>query len=62
VILLFVTRDFSSLASMSVIATLVPYLALCYAALKYIERPLVKVLAIIGILSTGIVLVSSFLL
>jgi amino acid transporter len=62
VILLFVTRDFSSLASMSVIATLVPYLALCYAALKYIERPLAKVLAIIGIMSTGIVLVSSFLL
>jgi len=59
-VLLFITRDFSFLASASVIATLVPYLAICYAALKYVERPLAKALAIIGILSTGIVLISSF--
>jgi amino acid transporter len=62
VLLLLVTSDFSFLASASVIATLVPYLALCYAAMKYIEKPLVKVMAAIGILATGLVLISSFLL
>jgi amino acid efflux transporter len=62
VLLLLFTSDFSFLASASVIATLVPYLALCYAALKYIERPLVKVMALVGILATGLVLISSFLL
>jgi amino acid transporter len=61
-LLLLLTGDFSLLASASVIATLVPYLALCYAAMKYIETPLVKVMALIGILATGLVLVSSFLL
>jgi amino acid transporter len=61
-LLLLLTDDFSLLASASVIATLVPYLALCYAAMKYIEKPLVKVMALIGILATGLVLVSSFLL
>ena len=61
-LLLLVTSDFSLLASASVIATLVPYLALCYAAMKYIEKPWVKVMALIGILATGLVLVSSFLL
>ncbi|HEY3273064.1 MAG TPA: APC family permease [Methanocella sp.] len=61
-ILLLVTRDFSLLASASVIATLVPYLALCCAAMINIEKPLVKVMAVIGILATGLVLISSFLL
>jgi amino acid transporter len=60
-VLLF-TSDFSFLASASVIATLVPYLALCYAAMINIEKPLVKVMAVIGILATGLVLISSFLL
>jgi amino acid transporter len=62
VLLLLFTQDFSFLASASVIATLVPYLALCYAAMINIEKPLVKVMAIIGILATGLVLISSFLL
>ena len=61
-LLLLFTRDFSFLASASVIATLVPYLALCYAAMKFIDRPLVKIMAVVGILATGLVLISSFLL
>jgi amino acid transporter len=62
ILLLLFVNDFTFLASASVIATLVPYLGLCYAALKYVERPLVKVMALIGILATGLVLVSSFIL
>ena len=61
-LLLLFSSDFSFLASASVIATLVPYLALCYAAMKNLENPLVKVMAVIGILATGLVLISSFLL
>jgi amino acid transporter len=62
ILLLLFVNDFTFLASASVIATLVPYLALCYAAIKYVEKPLVKVMALIGILATGLVLISSFLL
>ena len=53
--------SFRILASLSVIATLVPYLLLCYAVLKHLERPLYKIMAIVGILSTGLVLLSSFI-
>jgi amino acid transporter len=62
ILLLLFVNDFTFLASASVIATLVPYLALCYAAMMNVEKPLVKIMAIIGILATGLVLISSFLL
>ena len=60
--LLLFTDYFVFLASASVIATLIPYLFLCYAAMKAIDRPIVKLIAAIGIISTLIVLVSSFVM
>ncbi|WP_424359271.1 hypothetical protein [Methanocella sp. MCL-LM] len=60
--LLLFTDYFVFLASASVIATLVPYLFLCYAAMKGIDKPWVKLIAAIGIISTLIVLLSTFLM
>lgn len=60
--LLLFTDYFVFLASASVIATLIPYLFLCYAAMKKIDKPWVKLIGAIGIISTLIVLVSTFLM
>ncbi|HMK47574.1 MAG TPA: APC family permease [Methanocella sp.] len=59
--LLLFTDYFVFLASASVITTLIPYLCLCYAALKSIDRPLVKIIAVAGLVSTIAILISSVL-
>lgn len=60
--MLLFTGYFPLLASLSVIATLIPYVFLCIAAYKLIERPLVKMVAVAGVISTVAILASSLLM
>ncbi len=59
--LLLVMDKFVFLASASVIASLVPYIFLCVAAFKLIDNKWIKLTAVIGIVSTGAILISSFI-
>ena len=58
--LLLVTDHFVFLASASVMTTLIPYIFVCVAAFKLIGNRWIKATAVIGIVSTAAVLVSSF--
>jgi amino acid transporter len=61
-VLLFFANYFVFLASASVILSLIPYIGLCYAAFKLVDRPLVKIVSITGIISTAAVLISTFII
>ncbi|WP_230742862.1 APC family permease [Methanooceanicella nereidis] len=59
--LIFFSNYFVLLASISVIMTLIPYIFLCWAAFRTFKGPGIRIIAIIGILSSIAVLVFSFL-
>lgn len=58
--LLLVMDRFVFLASASVLCSLIPYIFICVAAFRLIDNEWVKAIAVVGIVSTAIVLVSSF--
>lgn len=58
--LLLVMDRFVFLASASVVCSLIPYIFLCVAAFRLIDSNWIKAVAVVGIVSTAIVLVSSF--
>lgn len=60
-ILLLIMNRFVFLASASVISTLIPYVFLCVAAFRLIDSRWVKATAIVGIVSTATVLITSFI-
>jgi hypothetical protein len=59
--LLLMMDQFIFLASASVITALIPYIFLCVAAYNLIDNRWIKLAAVIGILSTATILVSSFI-
>lgn len=61
-LLLVFTDYFVFLASASVICTLIPYIFLCVASLKTFDNKWIKLVSLLGIISTLAVLVSSFLI
>lgn len=59
--LLLVMDRFVFLASASVICTLIPYVFLCVAAFRLIDSRWIKATAVVGIVSTVTVLITSFI-
>lgn len=60
--LLLVMDGFVFLASASVMTTLIPYIFLCVAAFKLIDSKWIKLAAVIGVVSTAAILVSSLMM
>jgi L-asparagine transporter-like permease len=60
-LLLFISNHFGTLATISVITTLVPYIFFCIAAWILVVDPKVRLIAAAGMLSTGAILVLYFL-
>jgi amino acid transporter len=61
-LLLFISNHFGTLATISVITTLVPYIFFCIAAWILVVDPKVRLIAAAGMLSTAAILVLYFLL
>jgi len=61
-LLLFISNHFGTLATISVITTLVPYIFFCIAAWILVVDPKVRLIAAAGMLSTAAILVLFFLL
>lgn len=59
-VLLGVTNNFNTLASISVIATLVPYIFFCLCSFVSVPSPLSRIIAGVGALSTAAILVLYF--
>lgn len=58
--LLFFSNSFNLLASVAVLTTLVPYIAICLVALKLAREPRVRALGIVGAATTAAILVLYF--
>lgn len=59
--LLVFSNHFEELATISVIATLLPYIFICASALKLFESPKIRIISVVGLVSTFAILISSFL-
>ncbi len=59
--LLLFSNHFEELATISVIATLLPYIFICASALKLFESPKIRIISVVGLVSTFAILISSFL-
>jgi amino acid transporter len=59
--LLLFSNHFAELATISVIATLLPYVFICACAIKLFDKPKIRIVAAVGLVSTFAILVTSFL-
>ncbi len=59
--LLLFSNHFQELATISVIATLLPYIFICACAMKLFDKPKIRIVAAVGLVSTFAILVTSFL-
>ncbi|MDP2841089.1 MAG: amino acid permease, partial [Candidatus Methanoperedens sp.] len=59
--LLLFSNHFAKLATISVIATLLPYIFICACAMKLFDKPKIRIVAAVGLVSTFAILVTSFL-
>lgn len=59
--LLLFSNHFAELATISVIATLLPYIFICTCAMKLFAKPKIRLVAAVGLVSTFAILVTSFL-
>ncbi len=59
--LLLFSNHFAELATISVIATLLPYIFICACAMKLFDNLKIRIVAAVGLLSTIAILVTSFL-
>ncbi len=59
--LLLFSNHFAELATISVIATLLPYIFICACAMKLFDKPKIRIVAVVGLVSTFAILVTSFL-
>jgi amino acid transporter len=59
--LLLFTNHFAELATISVLATLLPYIFICAATLKLFENPKIRTVASVGLVSTLAILATSVL-
>lgn len=59
--LLLFSNHFQELATISVIATLLPYIFICACAMKLFDKPRIRIVAAVGLVSTFAILVTSFL-
>ncbi len=59
--LLLFSNHFAQLATISVIATLLPYIFICACAIKLFDKPKIRIVAAVGLVSTFAILVTSFL-
>jgi amino acid transporter len=59
--LLLFSNHFQELATISVIATLLPYIFICASVMKLFNKPKIRIVAAVGLVSTFAILVNSFL-
>jgi len=59
--LLLFSNHFEELATISVIATMLPYIFICASALKLFESPKIRIISVVGLVSTFAILIASFL-
>jgi amino acid transporter len=59
--LLLFSNHFQELATISVIATLLPYIFICASVMKLFNKPKIRIVAAVGLVSTFAILVTSFL-
>ena len=59
--LLLFSNHFEQLATISVITTLLPYLFICASALKMFDSLKIRIISTVGLLSTMVILIASFL-
>ncbi len=59
--LLLFSNHFTELATVSVIATLMPYIFICLSTLKLFESPRIRTVAAVGLVSTLAILMTSIL-
>lgn len=58
--LLLFSNHFEELATISVITTLLPYLFICASALKIFDSVMIRIVSIVGLVSTIVILAASF--